>query len=344
MFRYLLSPFFVFLLIQLSSCAVSYYPYSIPLNDSEITSIARQSESVSEFAQKFFDGQYYLSHVETKNSITLISTDIPSVQFAQIVGAYRKFCSAKDGKIVQRYVPAGLPSVIEEGFAEQPVFYYQSPMGRTEFEWCVQEVQPLFAMASTGEKGQAASGLYLLEQKDLSKYLDKQIKSVNDMAKDAEETLAIFRAADVFQKEEPFSVGQIELRFYTTTPQLKALFTNNTDEEQSVQLDTPLGLLIGNERYLLAPSLRADSKISANVTGEECAWDKSRTVLTIAAGIGKSCPLLMDYKQDLDDDKAPVKSGVLFFAGRSFAVTPVSEIGAKDSKIWLKPRIDKQDR
>ncbi len=330
--------------IMLLTACTSYYPYAIAIdNDAEVAAIARQTSSAGGFTQKLFDGNYYLSKVEKKNGITVINADVTSVQFGRTVEAYRGYCAEKGGKTVKRYIPAGLPPVLEEGFAGQPVFYRQSPMGRTEFEWCIRDDKPLFALAFTGQRGQPASGLYVLEQKDMFDYLSGQTKAVLEMAKEAENIVAVFRAESI-QGGGPVSAGQVELLLYPSQPQIKALFTNNTNDEQQVPVDVPVGLMIGDERYLLPPLLRADFTLQASTSGDNCTWGKSRNVLIIAAGIGISCPVTISYVQDPEYKQIPVSNGALFFAGRSFAVEPVSEIDTKDGKIWLKPRLDDQGR
>ncbi|MDR0453822.1 MAG: hypothetical protein LBH05_03300 [Deferribacteraceae bacterium] len=338
--KFLPLPLVIFLFTLLNSC-VSYYPYSVTFGSHEMTVIAQQSVSAAEFAQNLFDEYYYLSHIERKNSTTIINTDVPSVQFGQAVSAFRKYCSEKNGKTVSRYVPVDLPPVLTEGFAEQPVFYHHSPMGRTEFEWCVRDEKPLFAVAFTGAKGQGASGLYVTEQKDMLDYLDRQITAVKEISKKAGEVTALFRT-DAVQEKEIFSVEHLELLLYTDKPQLHVQLTNNAGEEQTVKLDTPLGLLTGAERYLLTPDLRADSKISADISGEGCTRDQSGSSLLMSGG--KKCSLLIRYVKNRDYRKIPVQKGALFFAGYTFAVTPVSESDTKDSKIWLKPKIDMQGR
>lgn len=309
--------------------------YSVSVNDTgAVRKIAKESSSVAEYSKKVFTSSYYGKNIaESGNTLVINAND--NEQFTDIKILYANYCASKNGKF-QKYTPPGMGPAVTAGFNNQNVFYHDSLMGRTEYEWCLVAGRPVFAAAQAGQKGKTASTLKIIEKKDMEKLIKTRTDLVLGFAESSKKVFAFFRSKEVLGEDE-LKLNTVEFNFMGGKPRIDAAFANTAKKPQPVEFTT-IALMVDTENYLFEPEY-SGGKAGVSVNEKECILNKDKTVLTVPAG--KSCTVKINYSKNSEMQTPPFVKTTLFFAGKAILMEPYSEFDTKNSSVWLKPRLDK---
>ena len=287
--------------------------------------------SASAFSKEIIDAGIFKGSVITAQNGTTVSTDpLETYLFKQ---SYENYCTHKGGTFVGRYIPTGPSSTIAEGYKNQAVFFHDSKIGRTEFQFCTVSNKPGFAYAHV-----TATDLLILEGKELDIYVKNQMSIVQKAANEAAATGAFYES-DASSAAQGYTLIKAILTLNKRQPEITADFKNTNGGDVYAEVAIPAGIMADTERYLLVPAYRGGDALDVTTRGTGCSLNKERTVLTLNPGA--VCKTTIRYSPDAAAVKIKSKQTTLFLAGHAANMHWVSELDSKNSELWLKPRLAK---
>jgi hypothetical protein len=276
-----------------------------------------------------------------------ITVKVDILETANVKQLYLDYCTARGGDLVARYAPDGFEPAIGRALSSQPVFFHQSDIGRTEFEFCTTSPEadpsafrkPIFAITPVGR-----SSFYLLEGEALTRYVDNQLAMLTAFAEEAKRTLAYY-TTNTASKIKGMTIAKASLLLYTSKPLLVAELKNDSLAEMIVPLANKVVLMADRRTYNLAPAYAGMDRYDIATQKGNCLLSKDRSALQIP--VGEACNVIVALRAE--SDAQLFLSGVtrndsiaVYFAGHTLPMLAKSEFDTGESAVWLKPRLARQ--